>query len=208
MDHPSAKNIVALYEKQWATFQAQRSTSLFEKAWLDRFLRQVRPGGRILDIGCGNGSPIADYFLGRGFRVTGLDASPSMIARCRQKFPAGRWLTGDMRELALEETFDGVLAWDSFFHLPRDDQRRMFSRFAVHAADGAALMFNTGTSNGEAIGQFAGEALYHASLAPEEYRDLLRQYAFEVVKQRVEDPQCGGRTVWLVVKRLQPTGVR
>ncbi|QGN38048.1 class I SAM-dependent DNA methyltransferase [Klebsiella oxytoca] len=201
MDHPSAKNIIALYEKQWATFQAQRSTSLFEKPWLDQFLAHLRPGGTILDIGCGNGSPIAEYFLRRGFPVTGVDASPSMIARCRQKFPMGRWLTGDMRELALAERFDGVVAWDSFFHLPRADQRRMFSLFAAHSGDGAALMFNTGTSDGEAVGQFAGEALYHASLAPEEYRNLLRQNAFEVVNHSVEDPQCGGRTVWLAVKR-------
>ena len=197
MDHPSAKNIVALYEKQWATFQTLRSTSLFEKPWLDRFLSIIKPGGAILDIGCGNASPIAEYLLSRGFRVTGVDASPSMIALCQQKFPAGRWLTGDMRELALAEKFDGVLAWDSFFHLPRTDQRRMFSLFAAHADDGAALMFNTGTSNGEAIGLFAGEPLYHSSLASEEYQALLQQYAFKVVKHSVEDPQCGGRTVWL-----------
>ncbi len=91
MDHPSAKNIVALYEKQWATFQTLRSTSLFEKPWLDRFLSIIKPGGAILDIGCGNASPIAEYLLSQGFRVTGVDASQSMIALCQQKFPASRW---------------------------------------------------------------------------------------------------------------------
>lgn len=38
-----------------------------------------------------------------------------MLARARQSFPAQRWLEQDMRELVLNETFDGLIAWDSFF---------------------------------------------------------------------------------------------
>jgi len=49
-----------------------------------------------------------------------------------------------MRGLALGRRFDGILAWDSFFHLNYDDQRRMFAVFADHASAGAWLMFNTG----------------------------------------------------------------
>jgi hypothetical protein len=37
-------------------------------------------------------------------------------------------------------TFDGVLAWDSFFHLTPDDQRGMFAVFSVHVAKDATLM--------------------------------------------------------------------
>lgn len=58
-------------------------------------------------------------------------------------------------------------------------------------------MFTSGTSNGEAIGTFEGEPLYHASLAPEEYRQLLQEQGFQVVSMVAEDPNCGGRTVWL-----------
>ena len=39
-----------------------------------------------------------------------------------------------MRELALGRKFSGILAWDSFFHLRHDDQRRMFPVFRQHAA--------------------------------------------------------------------------
>jgi hypothetical protein len=37
-----------------------------------------------------------------------------------------------MRQLALGRPFDGIVAWDSFFHLGHDDQRRMFAIFADH----------------------------------------------------------------------------
>lgn len=58
----------------------------------------------------------------------------------------------DMRQLDLATKFDGLLAWDSFFHLARDDQRRMFTLFRRHARPQAALMFTSGPADGVAIG--------------------------------------------------------
>jgi len=197
MDDRSCRTVKALYEKHSAAFEQLRPTNLVEKAWLDRFITNIKPEGHILDIGCGNATPIAEYLLSQGFSVTGVDSSPSMIARCKAKFPQQAWLIADMRELNLGIKFDGILAWDSFFHLPRADQRQMFRIFSAHAQAGAALMFNTGTSDGEAIGKFEGEPLYHASLAPDEYTLLMQNSGFQVIQQIVEDPQCGGRTVWL-----------
>ncbi len=75
------------------------------------------------------------------------------------------------------------MAWDSFFHLGFDDQRRMFAVFRAHAAPGAPLLFTSGPRHGEAIGRFRGEPLYHASLAPDEYRALLAANGFAVVAE-------------------------
>lgn len=201
MSHPLADNIIGIYQRHAGAFEQKRSTSLFEKAWLDRFLTLLPVNGQILDIGCGNGMPIADYFIRQGFQVTGVDSSQPMIDRCLQRFPEQSWSVADMRTLALADRFDGLIAWDSFFHLAREDQRQMFNVFRQHANSQATLMFTSGTSNGEAIGTFEGEALYHASLAPEEYRQLLQKQGFSVVKTIVEDPDCGGRTVWLAQRR-------
>lgn len=71
--------------------------------------------GKLLDIGCGNGMPIAAYFSQRGFDVMGIDSSQSMIDACQKKFPHQQWRVIDMRTLALNEMFDGLIAWDSFF---------------------------------------------------------------------------------------------
>ena len=108
-----------------------------------------------------------------------------------------RWLHHDMRTLNLDETFDGLIAWDSFFHLTQDDQRRMFPVFARHSHPGSALMFTSGTGHGIAMGVFEGEPLFHASLAPDEYRSLLAENGFAVLEMKIEAPECGGHTVWL-----------
>ncbi len=73
----------------------------------------------------------------------------------------------------------------------------MFAVFAAHALPGAPLMFTSGPAHGEAVGDFEGEPLFHASLGPDEYRNLLAAHGFEVLAYMPEDPQCGWHTVWL-----------
>ena len=192
-------SVVDLYERHFDEFVRDRSRSLKERAWLDRFLGHVCVGGTILDVGCGMGEPIARHLIDRGYRVVGVDASPAMIDLCRGRFPDHEWYVSDMRELNLGRRFEGILAWDSFFHLDADDQRGMFPRFSSHAQPGAPLMFTSGPSEGEAIGVCFEEPLYHASLSPAEYKELLESNGFVVTSFTVEDPQCGGHTIWLAL---------
>lgn len=195
----AAANIIDLYERRAADFDRDRHRGVMEQPWLDRFLAHVPPGGTVLDIGCGMGEPIAAYLIGRGCRVVGVDSSASLIAMCQARFPTHEWIVGDMRLLDLGRRFDGVVAWDSFFHLTMDDQRAMFARFAAHAKPHAPLMFTSGPRAGQAIGAYHGEPLYHSSLEPAEYRTLLSASGFVVEAFVPDDPDCGGHSIWLAV---------
>lgn len=192
-----AERIAGLYEEHAAAWDAARGRHGMERAWLDAFAALVPPGGTVLDVGCGAGEPIAADLAGRGFRLTGIDSAPSLLALCRARFPDAEWVHADMRTLSLGRRFGGIVAWDSFFHLSMDDQRAMFPVFAAHAAPGAPLMFTSGPAAGEAMGEFQGEPLYHASLDPEEYRSLLAAHGFAVVRHVADDPECGHHTIWL-----------
>jgi SAM-dependent methyltransferase len=195
------ERLIELYNRHATDYDRDRGRSLQEKSHLDRFLALVPAPATILDVGCGTGEPIARYVLERGFELTGVDAAPAMIAICRARFPDREWLVRDMRRLTLGRRFDGILAWDSLFHLPMDDQRAMFPRFAAHTAPGAPLLFTSGPAEGEAIGCYRGEELYHASLHPAEYRRLLAENDFSLVHHVADDPECGGHTVWLAVRQ-------
>ncbi|WP_449254679.1 class I SAM-dependent DNA methyltransferase [Bosea sp. (in: a-proteobacteria)] len=192
-----ADAVIDLYQRHAATYDGLRGKLLMEGPWLARFRALLAPDATILDIGCGTGQPIARHLNEQGHAVTGVDSAPAMIALCRTRFPEGDWQVADMRRLALGRRFGGLIAWDSFFHLTPEDQRAMFKIFANHAAPGAALLFTSGPAHGEAIGSFAGEALYHGSLDPQEYRALLAENGFSVIDHIVEDPSCGGHTIWL-----------
>jgi SAM-dependent methyltransferase len=195
-------DVIGVYDRHGTAWARLRGDRLAEGPWLDRFCALLPPGAAVLDIGCGAGVPIARDLLRRGCVVTGLDGSTTMLDLFRRNLPAVPAVHADMRRMALGRRFAGLLAWDSFFHLPPADQRGMFARFAAHAAPGAALMFTSGDAEGIAIGEVEGTALFHGSLGPDEYRALLDAAGFAVVAQATRDPSCD-RTVWLA--RRGPT---
>ncbi len=191
-------SIISLYERHADAFCRDRGRGPWvEQAWLQRFLAYLPASAHVLDIGCGCGVPMAAFLIERGVELSGVDSSARMIALCRARFPRQHWQVADMREMEPGRSFDGLLAWDSFFHLDQASQRAMFACFARLANPGAMLMFNSGARQGTAVGRYCGEPLYHASLALEEYRMLLRGHGFTVLHHVTEDPDCGQRTVWL-----------
>jgi cyclopropane fatty-acyl-phospholipid synthase-like methyltransferase len=197
MTHP-ASLIINHYERHATAWDQDRQNAAWnDKVWHDRFIDRLAAGARVLDLGCGSGRPVAQHMADRGLHVIGVDSSPTMISLCRSRLPDHEWIVADMRELSLGRRFDGIVAWDSFFHLGHDDQRRMFAVFAEHASARGALMFNAGPQHGEAIGAYRGAPLYHASLAPGEYEALINQIGFEVIEHAINDVQAGGRTAWL-----------
>jgi SAM-dependent methyltransferase len=196
----AAADIIALYRRHARAWTAARGVVLHERGWMERFAAAAGDGAEVLDIGCGSGEPVARFLTGLGHGVTGIDSAPEMIAMFAGNFPHRPALVADMRTLALGKQFGGVLAWDSLFHLTGADQRGMFPVFAAHALPGAALMFTSGRQDGVALGELEGDVLFHASLAPDAYRALLAETGFEVLGHAVNDPTCGGRTVWLARK--------
>lgn len=202
MKHHHAEEIPQIYERYALVWDTDRSHGTWnDKSWHDRFIACLTPGARVLDLGCGSGMPVAFHLVQHGLRVTGVDTSPTLINLCRQRMPEHKWIVAAMQSLALPQRFEGLLSWDSFFHLTPDHQRAMFMVFAAHAAPGAFLLFNTGPTRGEILGDYQGEPLYHASLDPEEYQQLLDRSGFALVEHAVEDPTAGGRTAWLAQSR-------
>lgn len=197
MTDESSQNVIALYEQYAADFDHLRERRLIEKSWLDKFAAMLPEKPLVLDIGCGSADPVARYLIESGHDVTGVDASGPLIDLCRIRFPQNQWLLADMRQLELARRFDGLIAWHSLFHLTPQDQRGMFARFQMHAAKGAALMFTAGPRDGEDIGLFHGQPLYHASLAFDDYEKLLAKNGFELVDYISQDENCGGATVYL-----------
>jgi trans-aconitate methyltransferase len=188
--------ILSTYDAVATEWDRQRNRTLFERRHLDRMLQHA-PGKRVLDVGCGTGRPIAQYLVERRCAVTGVDGAPAMVELFRQNVPDAQAVVADMREMALGEAFDAILAWDSFFHLAPDDQRSVLAVFAAHAAPRAVLMFTAGPEAGEPVGDFAGHALYHASLDPDGYREALGAAGFTVIDATFEDAEAAGHTVYL-----------
>jgi demethylmenaquinone methyltransferase/2-methoxy-6-polyprenyl-1,4-benzoquinol methylase/phosphoethanolamine N-methyltransferase len=94
-------------------------------------LAQVRPGDRVLDVGCGTGDVTlaAARKAGPDAPVCGVDASPEMVAVARRKARRAR-LAAKFRVEPVEAmtfadgSFDVVLSSLMMHHLPGDLKRR------------------------------------------------------------------------------------
>lgn len=186
----AAEAIIGLYSRHADDWARMRDGPLNadERPHLERFAAALPKGGQVLDLGCGSGRPVADWLIGQGFRLTGVDASPGLIARCRAAFPEHEWRVADMRGLDLGRRFDGVLAWYSSFHLTAEAQTAMAAVYARHLRPGGVLMFIGGPERGVAMGTWMGQPLHHASLDPAEYRAGLEQAGLVDIEEAALKP--------------------
>ncbi|WP_299079340.1 class I SAM-dependent methyltransferase [uncultured Paraglaciecola sp.] len=199
--HILHKRTPKVYENNAKLWDQQRPRVLFEQLWLDKFLSTLPANGSVLDVGCGAGVPISEYCLSKGFQLSGLDISAAMLTIAKSRFPAANWIAMDMRDLQLESTFDGIISWDGFFHLTQQEQRQTLGLFAKHLNPKGSLMLTIGHEEGEVTGTVAGEQVYHASLAPEEYRTILTSLGFKEVEMVLQDPEWEFHSILLATAK-------
>ena len=108
-------------------------------------LLAVRPGERILDLGCGDGA-LTERMAAAGASVVGIDASAEQVAAARARGLDAR--VGDGQALEFREEFDGVLSNAALHWMLRPDA----------AIDGVYRALKPG-------GRFVGEMGGHGNVA-------------------------------------------
>src|SRR5262249_52454356 len=106
-------------------------------------LADLAGGGKVLELGIGTGR-IALPLSAKNVEVHGIDASPSMIARLREK-PGGDRLTvtqGNFAEVPVEGKFALIyIVFNTFFMLlSQEDQVQCFKNVAQHLAPGGCFV--------------------------------------------------------------------
>lgn len=109
--------------------------------------------GSVLDLGCGTGAVAVALAL-RDVRVVGIDRSPAMLARARER--AARWgakvdfIESDYRDFALEDRFHAITCfYDAInYCLTASDMESVLRGAARHARTGATLVFDAITHFG------------------------------------------------------------
>jgi 2-polyprenyl-3-methyl-5-hydroxy-6-metoxy-1,4-benzoquinol methylase len=105
--------------------------------------RLHKPGGRLLEIGCGSGWA-GMWIAGHDMDLTGIDPSPRLVARARlaaekSGLSNARFLVGLVTDLDPEERYDAVLVHAVLHHLPLDEIGVLLAKARDMLIDGGVL---------------------------------------------------------------------
>jgi cyclopropane fatty-acyl-phospholipid synthase-like methyltransferase len=179
-----------LIADRWARDRADGSFR--ERTYVDRFAALLSPRAHLLELGFGAGRPIGRYLLDQGFRVTGIDASREMLRLAAGNCPEAELIAADMLEFNPARRFDGIIAWDSVFHIPKDRHRNLFHSMREWLEPGGPLLMSLGGSDDEFTDSMYGEEFFYSAHAPAVSIAMLGDAGFEIVVAEVDDPTSRG----------------
>jgi SAM-dependent methyltransferase len=112
--------------------------------WLDELMPLLPPKDTILDLGCGNGVPVARRFA-QQYEVVGIDISSVQVERAKHNVPNARFIHADIASLEFEpQSFGAVVAFYSIIHLPLTDQLPLFRNIYRWLKPGGLFMATVG----------------------------------------------------------------
>ena len=171
-------------------------------AELDEFMSLVKPGGHVLDVGCGTGI-VARALVDGGFQVTGIDFSQKMIDLAKNRVPEVTFEVGDMTALKLEDdSFDGIVSTYAVFHIPRTKHFSLFLDFHRILKKGGALLFSVGSKNTDGVwewDEFQSVPMYWSYYPPSKTVELLESADFQIVFARNVE-QAGETHFWILAR--------
>ena len=85
----------------------------------DFFIERIRPGSRVLDIGCGNGVVALEIAQKTGAKVTGIDSDSTKIAEAKQRDPGSlvEFIVGDVLQNLPAGPYEAVILSNVLEHL-------------------------------------------------------------------------------------------
>lgn len=96
-------------------------------------------GNRVLDLGCGTGLELEEYFrLNPDAEVTGIDLSEAMLKALKEKLPDRKinLLIGSYFDVPFgEKAYDAVVSVESLHHFPAEQKERLYRKLYAALKD-------------------------------------------------------------------------
>jgi ubiquinone/menaquinone biosynthesis C-methylase UbiE len=129
MDKAFLENLLA-FDRRPESVQLRRRT--YE-------LLRVEPGGRVVDVGCGGGTAVAEL-AALGADAFGVDAAEEAVAFAREHHPGCRFEVGDAQRLPFpDESLDGYRA-EKLYHALDDPDKACAEARRVLAPGGRIVL--------------------------------------------------------------------
>lgn len=197
------------YDEVAETYADRRSAGDRETALLEWVLDPHSAEARVLDAGCGQGTPVLRRLAGTADAV-GVDFSGEQLRLAAGNAPGAALVRGDMTALPFRaDAFDAAVAYHSLVHVPLADHPVVLAEFARVLRPGGRLLVSEGP--GEWTGTNpdwleTGVEMQWAVAGAETTRHQLREAGFAVEREWTVDDDLdddGGRWLFFGACRVE-----
>jgi len=203
---PRTQIVADGYDAMGETFAAWREEIVGDprREWEDELVSRLADGARVLELGCGAGTPETRR-LAQRFAVTGVDISPQQVKRARAAIPQAEFVCADFTDLELPAgSYDAVAAFYVFNHVPRDLLGPLLGRIHGWLVPGGRLLTAFGVSDLEGwTGEWLGAETFFSSFPPEINSRLVREAGFAIERDAVvafDEPEGPARFQWVLAQ--------
>ncbi|QIX02395.1 hypothetical protein AMS68_007912 [Peltaster fructicola] len=199
-------NVIA--EKYLAWFQGR---PMLHEEKLNQVLEHLNSQSRVLELGCGAGTPITKRLTERVAEVVANDYSEKQIELAKQNAPKAKLIHGDMAQLEFEpESFDAIVAFYSFFHLPKEAHQPLLKKIHSWLKKDGLLMYTHSVEDKEYNSSFLGVDTFFGSFGVDGNVKLAEDSGFEIIQAEVraqgdvadpDDPDNGVSFLWIFAKK-------
>ena len=176
--------------------------------YLARLRALVPEGGKILDLGCGAGVPVARE-LSKSFAVTGVDISGKQIALARENAPGAEFVEADIASVEFPQgSFDAVSAFYSLTHVPREEHAEVLARIAAWLKPGGIFLasLGAGDNSDNVENDWLGTPMFFSHFGAEENKRLVADAGFHTISAEVVSQKENGADVaflWVVARKSE-----
>ena len=115
------------------------------------------PGAKILDLGCGTGLELGEYFVQNPTaKVTGIDLAAGMLRELQKKFPERemKLICGSYFDVSFGEGYDGAVSVESLHHFTKEEKIPLYRKLHDALKPGAAFILTDYFSLSDAEEQY------------------------------------------------------
>ena len=184
---------------------------------INEFMEKLKPNAKILDLGAGTGN-LTDLFIKNNYDSICYDFSKEMMRKSKEYFGDLPYILDDMlnvKDHFENKSFDGIIAFYSLFHIPKENLNTMFSDISDLLKDNGLLCFVAQIGDGEDfidepyLNDKGKKVLYMNFFTKELIDEILKnnnfEKIFEITKGKIGENELGDENnekIFIIAKKI------
>jgi SAM-dependent methyltransferase len=171
----------------WRTTLGREARDL---GYIERLAAGLPEGARVLDLGCGAGTPYTSY-LSERFETAGIDISRAQLALAQMHAPRASLVLGDMASPPFAPaSFDAIMAIYSIIHVPREEHASLLAAVRDLLRPGGRALVVLGANEWEGVDEDwldLGATMFWSHFGADESRAMVERAGLRVIGSAIEE---------------------